>query len=58
MSQPPEKVEFIASNQLAERFSAPLRSYFLRRVRDRDNAEDLTQEVLLRVFRAGELEAI
>jgi RNA polymerase sigma-70 factor (ECF subfamily) len=27
-------------------------------VRDRDNAEDLTQEVLLRVIRAGESEAI
>ncbi|MGC8517620.1 MAG: RNA polymerase sigma factor [Steroidobacteraceae bacterium] len=58
MSLPPEKIELIAGNQLAERFSAPLRSYFLRRVRDRDNAEDLTQEVLLRVFRAGEIEAI
>ena len=58
MSLPPEKAELIAGNQLAERFSAPLRSYFLRRVRDRDNAEDLAQEVLLRVIRAGESEAI
>jgi RNA polymerase sigma-70 factor (ECF subfamily) len=58
MSLPPEKIEFIAGNELARRFSAPLRSYFMRRVRDRDNAEDLTQEVLLRVIRAGESEAI
>lgn len=58
MSLPPEKIELIAGNELARRFSAPLRSYFMRRVRDRDNAEDLTQEVLLRVIRAGEAEAI
>ena len=58
MSVPPEKAELVAGQQLAERFSAPLRSYFLRRVRDRDNAEDLAQEVLLRVIRAGESEAI
>ncbi len=58
MSVPPEKGELIAGKELAARFSAPLRSYFLRRVRDRDNAEDLTQEVLLRVIRAGESEAI
>ena len=58
MSVPPEKAELVAGQQLAERFSAPLRSYFLRRVRDRDNAEDLAQEVLLRAIRAGESEAI
>jgi RNA polymerase sigma factor (sigma-70 family) len=58
MSLPPEKAELIAGRQLAERFFAPLRSYFLRRVRDRHNAEDLAQEVLLRVIRAGETEAI
>jgi RNA polymerase sigma-70 factor (ECF subfamily) len=45
-------------SELAARFSGPLRSYFLRRVRDRHNAEDLTQEVLLRVLRASEGDAI
>ncbi|MGH8290728.1 MAG: RNA polymerase sigma factor [Steroidobacteraceae bacterium] len=58
MSTLPAKAELFVGNALAERFSSPLRSYFLRRVHDRDNAEDLTQEVLLRVIRAGETESI
>ena len=45
-------------NELAARFSAPLLSYFLRRVRDRAHAEDLVQDALLRVIRASELEVI
>jgi RNA polymerase sigma-70 factor (ECF subfamily) len=45
-------------DQLAARFSAPLLSYFLRRVRDRAQAEDLVQDALLRVIRASECEVI
>ena len=58
MNPPPGKAALRPGNELAARFSGPLRTYFMRRVRDRDNAEDLTQEVLLRVLRAGEIEAI
>lgn len=47
-----------AGNDLAARFSAPLLSYFLRRVRDRAQAEDLVQDALLRVIRASECEVI
>ena len=43
-----------AADELAARFSAPLLSYFLRRVRDRAQAEDLVQDALLRVIRASE----
>jgi RNA polymerase sigma factor (sigma-70 family) len=39
---------------LSERFAAPLLSYFLRRIRDRTQAEDLVQDVLLRVICARE----
>jgi len=39
-------------SELGARFSAPLMSFFLRRLKDRPQAEDLTQEVLLRVLRA------
>jgi RNA polymerase sigma factor (sigma-70 family) len=45
-------------NQLNARFHGPLMSFFLRRIRDRSQAEDLTQETLLRVIRASELERI
>jgi RNA polymerase sigma factor (sigma-70 family) len=48
----------IAGNELAARFSAPLLTYFLRRVRDRAQAEDLVQDALLRVIRAAEFEVI
>ena len=47
-----------AGDHLAARFSAPLLSYFLRRVRDRAQAEDLVQDALLRVIRASECEVI
>jgi RNA polymerase sigma-70 factor (ECF subfamily) len=39
---------------LAARFSAPLLTYFLRRVRNRAQAEDLVQDALLRVIRAAD----
>jgi DNA-directed RNA polymerase specialized sigma24 family protein len=38
-------------NELAARFQRPLMTFFLRRVRDRSLAEDLTQDVLLKVVR-------
>jgi RNA polymerase sigma factor (sigma-70 family) len=40
--------------ELSGRFSPPLLSFFRRRVESRPQAEDLTQEVLLRVVRALE----
>src|SRR3989440_12119519 len=39
-------------DELGARFSAPLMSFFLRRLKDRSQAEDLTPEGLLRVIRA------
>jgi RNA polymerase sigma factor (sigma-70 family) len=36
--------------ELWNRFSGPLMSFFLRRIRDRAQAEDLTQEVLVRII--------
>jgi RNA polymerase sigma factor (sigma-70 family) len=45
-------------DDLAARFSGPLLSYFLRRVSDRAEAEDLVQDALLRVIRASECEVI
>jgi RNA polymerase sigma factor (sigma-70 family) len=44
--------------ELGTRFSAPLRSYFLKRVKDRSQAEDLAQEVLLRMIRASDADLI
>lgn len=44
--------------ELGARYSGPLRSYFLRRIRDRAQAEDLAQDVLLRVIRASDTELI
>jgi len=44
--------------QLGARFSGPLLRFFLRRIRDRAQAEDLTQEVLLRVLRSSDGELI
>jgi RNA polymerase sigma-70 factor (ECF subfamily) len=41
-------------SELAARFQRPLMSFFLRRIRDRSLAEDLTQDVLLKVVRACE----
>ncbi len=47
-----------AGDHLAARFAGPLLSYFLRRVRNRAQAEDLVQDALLRVIRASEVEVI
>src|SRR5215475_6264629 len=41
-------------SELAARFQRPLMSFFLRRIKDRSLAEDLTQDVLLKVVRASE----
>lgn len=41
-------------NELGARFQRPLMTFFLRRVRDRALAEDLTQDVLLKVVRASQ----
>jgi RNA polymerase sigma-70 factor (ECF subfamily) len=43
-------------DELGARFSRPLLSFFLRRVKNQAQAEDLTQEVLFRVIRAAETE--
>jgi RNA polymerase sigma factor (sigma-70 family) len=40
--------------ELGARFRRPLMTFFLRRVKDRSLAEDLTQDVLLKVVRACE----
>jgi RNA polymerase sigma-70 factor (ECF subfamily) len=45
-------------DELAAKFSAPLLRYFLRRVRQRAQAEDLVQDTLLRVIRASEFGVI
>jgi RNA polymerase sigma-70 factor (ECF subfamily) len=47
---PPEQLR----SELGARFQRPLMSFFLRRIRDRSLAEDLTQDVLLKVVRACE----
>jgi RNA polymerase sigma-70 factor (ECF subfamily) len=44
--------------ELGIRFSGPLRAYFLKRVKDRSQAEDLAQEVLLRMIRASDTDLI
>ena len=38
--------------QLSERYRQPLIAYFQRRVTSRSEAEDLTQEVFVQVFKA------
>ena len=45
-------------SQLEARFRGPLMSFFLRRIRNHEDAEDLTQETLLRVFAAARPERI
>lgn len=40
--------------ELDSRFRAPLLAYFTRRVQDRSEAEDLTQEVFLRLMRQAQ----
>ena len=44
--------------QLSERYRLPLTAYFARRVGSRSEAEDLTQEVFLRMVRRLELENV
>jgi len=44
--------------RLDARFRGPLMSFFLRRVRDREEAEDLTQEVFVRLIGSGSLDRI
>jgi RNA polymerase sigma factor (sigma-70 family) len=55
MSTAPNKasVEQLRS-ELGARFQRPLMTFFLRRIKDRSLAEDLTQDVLLKVIRACE----
>lgn len=49
-SPPPEQLR----SELGARFQRPLMTFFLRRIKDRSLAEDLTQDVLLKVVRASE----
>jgi RNA polymerase sigma factor (sigma-70 family) len=44
--------------ELWNRFSGPLLSFFLRRLKDRAQAEDLTQEVLVRIISVCDRELI
>jgi RNA polymerase sigma-70 factor (ECF subfamily) len=44
--------------QISERYRQPLNAYFQRRVGSRNEAEDLTQEVFLRLVRRLDLETI
>ena len=44
--------------ELGTRFSGPLLSFFLRRIKNRAQAEDLAQEVLLRVMCAADVDWI
>jgi len=44
--------------ELDARFHGPLMSFFMRRLKNRADAEDLTQETLLRMVRSGALEHI
>lgn len=50
----PDAVKVFA--HLDARYRAPLMSFFLRRVGSRTEAEDLTQEVFLRIVRRGSIE--
>jgi len=43
---------------LDARFRAPLMGYFLTRVKNREEAEDLTQEVFVRLMAIGSLDEI
>jgi RNA polymerase sigma factor (sigma-70 family) len=59
MSSAPDKLADVTPGaEFVARYSGPLLNYFLRRVRHHAQAEDLVQEVLLRVLRAGESEVI
>lgn len=48
----------LQGNQLAARFHAPLVAFFLRRIKDRAEAEDLAQETLLRLVGADGLDTV
>ena len=50
MSSPSSPRPGVASAQLDGRYRGPLMSFFLRRVRDHAEAEDLTQQVFLRLL--------
>jgi RNA polymerase sigma factor (sigma-70 family) len=58
IAQPHTAASAGLSARLDARFRGPLMSFFLRRVRDRDEAEDLTQEVFTRLIAVAEREAI
>lgn len=60
-SHPPQVTETTRESflrRLSERYRQPLTAYFQRRVRSRNEAEDLTQEVFLRLVRRLDVEAI
>jgi hypothetical protein len=48
----------VLRSQLRARFHGPLISFFLRRIRDRCEAEDMAQDVLLRIIRHSGIEQI
>jgi len=58
----PSSVQRISAAQLrlelGARFAGPLMRFFMRRLKDRAQAEDLTQEVFLKIIRATDAEAI
>ncbi|MBO9499530.1 MAG: RNA polymerase sigma factor [Novosphingobium sp.] len=54
----PERPHPASIEALNERFRPSLERYFLRRVRDRVEAEDLIQEVFLRLAKRGNIEDI
>lgn len=49
---------FLQTEAADQRFRGPLMSFFLKRVGDRAEAEDLTQQVFLRLLSARELEQV
>ena len=55
---PPEDGRETFLKQISERYRQPLTAYFQRRVQSRNEAEDLTQEVFLRLVRRLDPEAI
>lgn len=55
MSAPPSfDTAGLAATELDARFRGPLMSFFVRRVRDRGEAEDLTQQTFVRLLGAGD----